>query len=77
MKMLQTIKPTSMSSLQMMLFTAMESTFLVDDSAAGEHVPKIPKVDDETQQKRLSQVTSTDLSLYEHEDDPVGFAFNK
>ena len=55
----------------------MESTFLVDDSAAGEHVPKIPKVDDETQQKRLSQVTSTDLSLYEHEDDPVVFAFNK
>ena len=57
-------------------FSLLESTFLVDDSATGESAPKTPKLDEDAKQKSLNQVTSTDLSLYEHEDDPVSFAFN-
>ena len=57
-------------------FSALERTFLLDDSATGESAPKTPKLDEDTKQKSLNQVTSTDLSLYEHEDDPVSFAFN-
>eukprot|EP00435_Cladocopium_sp_Y103_P056888 s567_g19.t1 len=56
-------------------FSMLESTFLVDDSAASEQAPKTPKLDEELE-KRLSQVTSTDLSLYEHEDEPVSVSFS-
>jgi hypothetical protein len=55
------------------------STFLVDDFTSGEHAPKTPKLSDEAKEKRLNQlastVTSTDLPLYEHEDEPVSFSF--
>ena len=57
-------------------FSLLESSFLVDDSATGESAPKTPKLDEDAKQKSLNKVTSTDLSLYEHEDDPVSFAFN-
>ena len=57
-------------------FSALERTFLLDDTATGESAPKTPKLDEDAKQKSLVQVTSTDLSLYEHEDDSVSFAFN-
>eukprot|EP00435_Cladocopium_sp_Y103_P064469 s60_g26.t1 len=57
-------------------FTALESTFLLDDPTSGEHVPKTLKLDDEAYHKRLNQVTSTDLSRHEHEDNPLSFSFN-
>lgn len=52
-------------------FSILEAGFLLDNSAAGEHAPKTQRLDDETNKQKLSQVTSTDLSLYEHEDMPV------
>jgi hypothetical protein len=40
-----------------------------------ESAPKTPKLDKSSDKGHLSQVTSTDLSLYEHEDETVSFAF--
>jgi hypothetical protein len=57
-------------------FRAMESAFLLDDSETGEHAPKTPELSEDEYKKRLQQVTSTDLSLYEHEDQPVKFSFH-
>eukprot|EP00435_Cladocopium_sp_Y103_P066347 s36_g28.t1 len=56
-------------------FSLLEESFLVDDSEAGRQAPKTPKLDDEEYKRRLIQVTSTDLSLYELEDQPVSFSF--
>ena len=56
-------------------FSLLERTFLVDDSSAGERAPKTPKLDEKTENQHLNQVTSTDLSLYEHEDQPVNVSF--
>ena len=57
-------------------FRAMESAFLLDDSETGEHAPKTPELSEDEYKKHLQQVTSTDLSLYEHEDQPVKFSFH-
>ena len=57
-------------------FSLLESTFLLDDTEA-QHVPKTPKLSDDSSKKQVSQVTSTDLSLYEHEDNPVAFSFQQ
>eukprot|EP00435_Cladocopium_sp_Y103_P016878 s693_g4.t1 len=54
----------------------LESTCLVDGSAASEQAPKTPILDKDECQKRLNQVISPGLSLYEHEDEPVSFTFN-
>ena len=48
---------------------------LLDDSDIGERVPKTPKLDDDVAKQLLNQVTSADLSLYEHEDENVTFPF--
>ena len=56
-------------------FSVLEQTCLVDDSSAGQRAPKTPKLDEEAEKQRLNQVTSTDLSLYEHEDQPVSISF--
>eukprot|EP00435_Cladocopium_sp_Y103_P070046 s334_g34.t1 len=51
----------------------------VDDDAmqpSGERAPKTPRLSEAPQQKRMLQVTSTDLSLYEHEDNAVQFQFS-
>ena len=52
-------------------FSLLERIFLEDDSNIGERAPKTPKLDEKAEKQRLNQVTSTDLSLYEHEDQPV------
>ena len=49
----------------------LERTFLVDDTTTGERAPKTPKLDEIAEKQRLNQVTSTDLSLHEQEDQPV------
>ena len=54
----------------------LEAGFRLDDSAVGEHAAKTPRLDDEKYKKKLNQVTSTDLTLYEHEDMPVSFSFS-
>ena len=36
-----------------------------------ERAPKTPRLDEKAEKQRLSQVTNTDLSLNEHEDQPV------
>ena len=46
-------------------FSMLETTCLADDTAAGESVPKTPKLDKSPDKGHQSQVTSTDLSLYE------------
>ena len=60
-------------------FSMLESTFLTDDTPVGESAPKTPKRDnspDNSPDKgHVSRVTSTDLSLYEHEDQAVSFTF--
>eukprot|EP00435_Cladocopium_sp_Y103_P039005 s2111_g10.t1 len=56
-------------------FSLLEESFLVDDSEAGKQAPKSPKLDDDAYKRRVNQVTSTDLSLHEHEDQPVSFSF--
>ena len=56
-------------------FAMLESTFLTDDTPAGESAPKTPKRDSGPNRGHVSQVTSTDLSLYEHEDQAVSFTF--
>eukprot|EP00435_Cladocopium_sp_Y103_P069525 s313_g33.t1 len=43
--------------------------------AAGERSPKAPRLAESPKQQMMNQVTSTDLSLYEHEDDAVCFQF--
>ena len=43
---------------------------LLDDSDVGQHAPKTPKLD-ETFQQNVSAVTSTNLELYEHEDEQI------
>ena len=57
-------------------FSLIESTFLVDDTET-QHVPKTPKLSDDSSKRQMNQVTSTDLSLYEHEDNPVAFSFQQ
>ena len=57
-------------------FSILEAGFLLDDSAVGEHAPKTPRLDDTTYKQKLNQITSTDLSLYEHEDMPVSFSMS-
>ena len=54
-------------------FSILESTFLADDTPAGESAPKTPKLTEGD--GKINQVTSTDLSLYEHEDEKVTFSF--
>ena len=56
-------------------FSMLESTFLTDDTPVGESAPKTPKRDNSPDKGHVSQVTSTDLSLYEHEDQAVSFTF--
>ena len=56
-------------------FALLESTFLTDDTPAGESAPKTPKRDTSPDKGHVNQVTSTDLSLYEHEDQAVSFTF--
>ena len=51
----------------------LESIFLIDEIAVGESVPKTPKLDEHGDKEHFSQVTSTDLNLYEHEDDKFLF----
>ena len=59
-------------------FKVVEEAFLLDDTAVGEQAPQNTQAsdDDDDDKKRLQQVTSTDLSLYEHEDQPVKFSFH-
>ena len=52
-------------------FSMLERTFLEDDSSVAERVPKTPKLNEDAEKQKLNQVTSTDLNLYEHEDQPV------
>ena len=40
-------------------------------------MPKTPKLSEDSSKKQVNQVTSTDLSLYEHEDNPVTFSFQQ
>ena len=40
-------------------------------------MPKTPKHSEEASKEQMNQVTSTDLSLYEHEDSPVSFSFQQ
>ena len=56
-------------------FSMLESTFLTDDTPVGESALKTPKRDGSPDKGHVSQVTSTDLSLYEHEDQAVSFTF--
>ena len=56
-------------------FALLESTFLPDDTPAGESAPKTPKRDTSPDKGQVNQVTSTDLSLYEHKDQAVSFTF--
>ena len=56
-------------------FSMLEAIFLLDDSEVGQQAPKTPKRDDNKSEQHLSQVTSADRSLYEHEDTPVSFTF--
>ena len=58
------------------MLTKVFYTFLTDDTPAGESAPKTPKRDDSPNKGNLNQVTSTDLSLYEPEDQAVSFTFN-
>ena len=44
---------------------------------AGERAPKTPRLEDSPKQQMMNQVTSTDLSLYEHEDDAACFRFEE
>ena len=44
-------------------FSMLESTFLTDDTPAGESAPKTPKRDNSPDKGHVGQVTSTDLSL--------------
>ena len=57
-------------------FSLLASTFLTDDTPADENAPKTPKRDNSPDKGNVNQVTSTDLSLYEHEDQAVSFTFN-
>ena len=41
----------------------LEQPFFVDDLEVGEHAPKTPKLDHETYQKRLNQVTRVKKNL--------------
>ena len=43
---------------------------------SGERAPKTPRLEYSPDQQRMLQVTSTDLSLYEHEDSQVKFDFS-
>ena len=43
---------------------------------SGERAANTPRLENSPDQQRMLQVTSTDLSLYEHEDSPVKFDFN-
>eukprot|EP00435_Cladocopium_sp_Y103_P035698 s4054_g9.t1 len=43
---------------------------LLDDSDVGQHAPKTPRLD-ETLQQNINAVTSTNLELYEHEDEQI------
>eukprot|EP00435_Cladocopium_sp_Y103_P075626 s23_g61.t1 len=49
---------------------------LLDDSDVGQHAPKTPRLE-ETLQQKINAVTSTDLSLYEHEDEPLKPCFGE
>ena len=44
---------------------------ILDDSEVGQHVPKTPTLEDDVFKQNISAVTSTDLDLYEHEDEQV------
>ena len=44
---------------------------ILDDSEVGQHVPKSPTLEDDVFKQNISAVTSTDLDLYEHEDEQV------
>ena len=57
-------------------FSLRESTFLAEDSETI-HVPKTPKLSEEAAKKQMNQVTSTDLSLCEHEDSLFNFLFSR
>ena len=57
-------------------FSMLGSTFLADDTAVGESAPKTPKLDENADKGHLSQATSADLSLSEHEDEKVSFSLN-
>ena len=46
------------------------------DDPSGERAPKTARLEESPNQQRMLQVTSTDLSLYEHEDSPVKFDFS-
>ena len=48
--------------------TTPDDSFLVDDSDVGQQAPKTPKLE-ETFKRNVNSVTSTDLDLYEHEDE--------
>ena len=55
------------------LKTGDEQPVTPDDSMvdAGERSPKTPRLESSPRQQMMNQVTSTDLSLYEHEDEAV------
>eukprot|EP00435_Cladocopium_sp_Y103_P048243 s97_g14.t1 len=55
----------------------LEQPMTPDDQmlAAGERSPKAPRLAESPKRQMMNQVTSTDLSLYEHEDDAVRFQF--
>jgi len=46
------------------------------DDPSGERAPKTPRLEESPDQQGMLQVTSTDMSLYEHEDSPVKFDFS-
>ena len=50
-----------------------------DDSIldAGERAPKTPQFEDFPKRQMMNQVTSADLSLYEHEDDTICLHFDE
>ena len=54
----------------------LESRFLVDDSETIQ-APKTPNLSEEVAKRQMNQVTSTDVSLYKHEDSPVSYSFQQ
>eukprot|EP00435_Cladocopium_sp_Y103_P038920 s137_g10.t1 len=52
---------------------------LLDDSDVGQHAPKTPRLDEKLQllQQNINAVTSTNLELYEHEDEQVKPCFDE
>eukprot|EP00435_Cladocopium_sp_Y103_P028353 s3208_g7.t1 len=50
---------------------------MLDDTEYGEHAPKTPKLAEDELKRNIAAVTSTDLDLYEHEDEDLKVCFGE